>query len=280
MTVLLNRVRSARQSIRILTEKRLFYLKPTLKGRFIFFGFSDNINSSINNVYGTASDSPTHKRMKKEKKTMKKQKCVVWLLALMLVLGLLLPVCQGMATNPLFGAPKYFIPPKISNPPKIIIPSRIDIPRDIFTDPPEDDLTLTVDKTEATIGDILTFTAVWNNPPRGTSVFLWIFRDDECIQELPENADNRWEYKVESPGIYKGVAVGRFPILDDDLIKEDLHKESPLINVMETISVSTEEQYVMKGGSSVSDYEIELIGLRDIIFLEGGPAPPSPKFEF
>lgn len=211
---------------------------------------------------------------------MKKQKCVVWLLALMLVLGLLLPVCQGMATNPLFGAPKYFIPPKISNPPKIIIPSRIDIPRDIFTDPPEDDLTLTVDKTEATIGDILTFTAVWNNPPRGTSVFLWIFRDDECIQELPENADNRWEYKVESPGIYKGVAVGRFPIPDDDLIKEDLHKESPLINVMETISVSTEEQYVMKGGSSVSDYEIELIGLRDIIFLEGGPAPPSPKFEF
>ena len=215
---------------------------------------------------------------------MKKQKCVVWLLALMLVLGLLLPVCQGMATNPLFGAPKYFIPPKISNPPtdppKFIIP-----PRDIFippqvTNPPEDDLTLTVDKTEATIGDILTFTAVWNNPPRGTSVFLWIFRDDECIQELPENADNRWEYKVESPGIYKGVAVGRFPILDDDLIKEDLHKESPLINVMETISVSTEEQYVMKGGSSVSDYEIELIGLRDIIFLEGGPAPPPLNLSF
>ncbi len=183
---------------------------------------------------------------------MEKRRCAAWLLAMMLVLGLLLPACPGLAM--------------LDSPHDEVI---IVVPEDPagFPDdtPTKKGLFLTVNKTKAQVGDTLVFKAVWNGAPRRKSILLWVFKDKERVKVFAESKGNRWEYKVTSPGVYKGMAIGR-ALPPQEVPIKDIYKDSPLIKVVPKPE-PTPAMKTMVGGvplwiEPISDYTI----------IEGQPA--------
>ncbi|NLX82831.1 MAG: hypothetical protein GXZ04_03320 [Clostridiales bacterium] len=125
---------------------------------------------------------------------MKRSKLLCGLLALLMVSGILLamPVIgAATSTGKLINVPPTFATPKTQPTPK----------------PPPVTLTLEVDKEEAHVGETLTFTATARGGSRMQSMWLWIVREKERLEVLPENRENKWTYEPEEPGIYWGVLI-------------------------------------------------------------------------
>lgn len=70
-------------------------------------------------------------------------------------------------------------------------------------------LSLSVDKTEAVVGETLTFKASMTGGKGKKSVTLWVFCDGERVDILFSNAQRRWAYVPQQPGEYYAQAIGK-----------------------------------------------------------------------
>lgn len=64
-----------------------------------------------------------------------------------------------------------------------------------------------MDKTEATVGDTLTFSASYSGIGQRATVFLWVMKEKERVAVLYEAPGNKWTYEVTEPGTYWGQAI-------------------------------------------------------------------------
>lgn len=87
---------------------------------------------------------------------MRKPRSIAWLLAILMVAGVCLPLMGSASVPPI----THNIAPPVGGP-----------PNDPDT-PTKKGLFLAVDKTQAVVGDTLTFKVTWNGGGRGKSIVL------------------------------------------------------------------------------------------------------------
>lgn len=143
---------------------------------------------------------------------MKRNRWAAWLLILMMVAGI--PSAAQAMYNP-NGSPATRIhlnevvkPPIHINPPVGVAtpkPNSLPQPR---PQPEAAALRVTVDKTEATVGETLHFSASMTGGRGKKSITLWIFKDGKRIAILFDNARKKWNYTPDAPGVYHGEASG------------------------------------------------------------------------
>lgn len=211
---------------------------------------------------------------------MKRTRALAFLLALTLVIGLFPAALPALAAvKAPVAKPPAVIKPPIVKPPIVAKPPA----GGGSTAAPKKGLQLTVDKTKATVGDTLVFKASWEGAARKKSIVLWIFNGKERVQVLTESPGNRWEYKVTSPGTYKGMAIGR------DATGKTLYKDSPkvvvtapapggtqVMSLTPPLAIESIPSFSMVEGTAISPIPVKVLGkpeVKDVLVAVYGLNP-------